>query len=268
MSVVFASDLHLEPRRPGSIEQFTAFCERVAREADRLYVLGDLFEAWIGDDDDDAELKPILAAMRSVADRGVACFFMHGNRDFLVGEGFAEATGCRLMDEFETIEAHGRRILLTHGDLLCTDDERYMQLRATIRDPAWRAEFLAKPLAERRGIAEQLRDLSKTETADKAEQIMDVNQGAVEQVMREHGVAELLHGHTHRPAIHRFTLDGEPVQRVVLGDWYERPTIARLDDSHVSCRKRGLTELPKSLFRIKHVRSTRLFGINAKQGLR
>ena len=231
MSVLFASDLHLEPRRPDSIAQFAAFCERVAREAERFYVLGDMFEAWVGDDDDDPGLEPILEAMRSVADRGVECYFMHGNRDFLVGEAFAETTGYRLMAEFETIEAHGRRILLTHGDQLCTDDEGYMRLRAMLHDPAWREDFLAKPLDERRAIAEQLRDLSKTETATKAEQIMDVNQHAVEQVMREHGVADLLHGHTHRPAIHRFTLDGVPAQRTVLGDWYEHPTIARLDDT-------------------------------------
>lgn len=234
MSVLFISDLHLEPRRPAPIRQFAAFCDRAAREAAQLYVLGDLFEAWVGDDDDDPGLEPILAALRTVAGAGVECFFMHGNRDFLVGDDFAAAAGCALLGDFETIEAHGHRVLLTHGDLLCTDDERYLQLRRTVRDPEWRADFLAKPLSERRVIAEQLRQLSKDETAGKAEQIMDVNTGAVEQAMREHGVTDLLHGHTHRPGIHRFTLDDRPAQRTVLGDWYGQPTIARLDDAGIA----------------------------------
>ncbi len=229
--VLFISDLHLEPGRPGSIEQFTAFCKHEAPAAERLDVLGDLFEAWIGDDDDDPGLEPILGTLKALADSGVECFFMHGNRDFLAGSGFAAATGCRLLGEFETIEAHGHELLLTHGDLLCTDDARYMEMRATVRDPAWQRDFLSKPLAERRAIAEQLRNVSKTETAEKAEDIMDVNAAAVEKTMREHGVTDLLHGHTHRPAVHHFTLDGQPARRTVLGDWYGQPTIARLTAS-------------------------------------
>lgn len=140
-------------------------------------------------------------------------------------------TGCRLLDDYETIEAHGTRLLLTHGDLLCTDDAGYMELRSTVRDPEWQREFLAKPLSERRAIAAQLREVSKTEMADKPEDIMDVNAQAVEDTMRAHGVTDLLHGHTHRPAMHRFTLDGAPARRTVLGDWYERPVVARLTDA-------------------------------------
>jgi UDP-2,3-diacylglucosamine hydrolase len=145
---------------------------------------------------------------------------MHGNRDFLIGKGFAAATGVNLLEEFACIEVCGQRVLLTHGDLLCTDDVRYLELRRQLRDPAWQREFLGKPLPERRRIAAELRQLSKTEMADKSEAIMDVNERAVRETMRRFGVYSLLHGHTHRPALHRFDLDGQPALRIVLNDWY------------------------------------------------
>ncbi|HEX6999796.1 MAG TPA: UDP-2,3-diacylglucosamine diphosphatase [Gammaproteobacteria bacterium] len=229
MTALFISDLHLDPKRPGSIDDFERFVAERALRAERVYVLGDLFEAWIGDDDDEPELARVLHALARLGDAGVPCAVMHGNRDFLIGERFARATGCRLLGDYELVEVHGARVLLTHGDLLCTDDVRYLELRSRLRDPLWQRDFLAKPLRERREIAAALRQLSATEMAEKPEQIMDVNQDTVERVMREHGVEWLLHGHTHRPAIHRFTLDGRPAMRIVLGAWYESPAIAWWD---------------------------------------
>lgn len=225
MTVLFISDLHLETDRPETTAKFLAFLERDAREAETLYILGDLFEAWIGDDDDDPGIAPILDGLAALTAAGVEGLFMHGNRDFLIGERFAARTGFELLGDFATVDLHGRRVLLTHGDLLCTDDTKYLAMRAQFRDAGWQREFLAKPLAERRAIARQLRTMSATEVAAKAESIMDVNQGAVERTMREHGVDTLLHGHTHRPNVHRFDLDGRPATRFVLGAWHDTAEI-------------------------------------------
>jgi UDP-2,3-diacylglucosamine hydrolase len=220
MAVLFVSDLHLDPSRPEPIEDFVAFTRREAREAETLYILGDLFEAWIGDDDDDPRLEPIVAALGELTRSGTGCRFMHGNRDFLVGDRLCRAAGIELLGEFERIELYGEPVLLTHGDLLCSDDLRYLELRRQLRDPAWQRDFLGKPLDERRRIAEGLRQMSRTEMAAKPEEIMDVNGDTVVETMRRHDVRLLLHGHTHRPAIHRFEIDGEPALRIVLNDWY------------------------------------------------
>jgi UDP-2,3-diacylglucosamine hydrolase len=229
MTVLFISDLHLDAGHPETIRRFAEFMQRDARTARELYILGDLFEAWIGDDDDDPRLTPIVAALREATRSGVPCAVMHGNRDFLIGEGFCAATGCRLLGDYERIVINGEPVLLTHGDLLCTDDTRYQALRGQLRGPAWQRDFLAKTVAERRKIATDLRQMSAAEIAAKAEDIMDVNQAAVERTMREFDVRLLLHGHTHRPAIHRFTLDGRPAQRIVLGAWYEQASFVRWD---------------------------------------
>jgi UDP-2,3-diacylglucosamine hydrolase len=230
MTALFVSDLHLDPDRPGATQRFIEFTHNDARSAERLYILGDLFEAWIGDDDDDPAVQPIVAALAELTTFGVACHFMHGNRDFLIGAQFAARTGCRLLPEYATIDVFGKRLLLTHGDLLCTDDTRYMTLRATVRDPVWQRDFLSKPLAERRNIARELRTLSKNEIANKSEQIMDVNADSVARTMREHGVQALLHGHTHRPGVHSFVLDGQEATRIVLGAWYEGGSVGRWDE--------------------------------------
>jgi UDP-2,3-diacylglucosamine hydrolase len=227
MTALLISDLHLHAGDAKTIRRFAEFAAGPAREAKQLYILGDLFEAWIGDDDDDQRIAPILAALKGLTGSGVACAVMHGNRDFLLGERFCELTGCRLLGEFERIEWHGEPVLLTHGDLLCTDDTRYMQLRAELRAPEWQRSFLAKSLAERRQIASDLRQLSAAEIAAKSEYIMDVNQAAVERTMRDFGVRMLVHGHTHRPAVHRFDLDGAPATRIVLGSWYDEPNCVR-----------------------------------------
>jgi UDP-2,3-diacylglucosamine hydrolase len=221
MSVLFISDLHLEGRRPETIGRFLAFIEERARHAEALYILGDLFEAWIGDDDTDLGIKPVIAALAELHKAGVPCSVMHGNRDFLLGRRFQCATGCRLLGDYETVSLAGEPLLLCHGDLLCTDDDAYMTLRKTVRDPAWQRNFLSKPLTERRAMAERLRSMSRAETAEKPEDIMDVNQTAVESAMRRFGVRRLLHGHTHRPATHEFELDGAAASRMVLGAWHD-----------------------------------------------
>jgi UDP-2,3-diacylglucosamine hydrolase len=231
MAVLFISDLHLDPARPESTAEFVAFTETAAREASRLYILGDLFEAWIGDDDDDPALQPILSAIAALTAAGTECSFMHGNRDFIAGNRFSAATGLRLLDEFEAIDLYGDKVLLTHGDLLCTDDVRYLELRSQLRDPAWQRDFLSRTLAERRLIAAELRQLSQTEMAAKSEAIMDVNEQTVRDTMRRFGVQQLLHGHTHRPAIHRFDLDGRPAKRIVLNDWYGPGGYVRWDEN-------------------------------------
>jgi UDP-2,3-diacylglucosamine hydrolase len=227
VTAIFISDLHLTAGDAETTRRFVEFMEGPARAARELYILGDLFEAWVGDDDDDPRLTPIVIALRRLTDSGVACALMHGNRDFLLGERFCLATGARLLGDYERITLFGEAVLLTHGDLLCTDDTRYMTLRAELRSPEWQRDFLARPLAERRQIASDLRQLSATEIAAKDEYIMDVNQATVERTMREHGVALLMHGHTHRPAVHRFDLDGRPAARIVLGAWYHDPSIVR-----------------------------------------
>jgi UDP-2,3-diacylglucosamine hydrolase len=227
VTALFISDLHLTAGDAETIRRFVDFMEGPARAARELYILGDLFEAWIGDDDDDPRLAPIVEALHGLTRSGVPCALMHGNRDFLLGPRFCAATGTRLLGDYERITLNGQPVLLTHGDLLCTDDTRYMTLRAELRSPVWQRDFLARPLAERRQIASDLRQLSATEVAAKDDYIMDVNQATVERTMREHGVTLLLHGHTHRPAVHRFELDGRPAARIVLGAWYHDPSIVR-----------------------------------------
>ena len=220
MADFFISDLHLDADRPASTEIFLHFLEERIDSGDRLFILGDLFEAWIGDDDDDNWLSPVRQGIAALSARNASVAFMHGNRDFLIGPTFAAATGTHLLDEYETITLQGERVLLTHGDLLCTDDLRYMTLRAQLRDPAWQANFLGKSLQERREIAKQLRNLSREEMADKSESIMDVNQATVNQVMQRFKARTLIHGHTHRQNTHVWQLDGQQATRIVLADWY------------------------------------------------
>ncbi len=231
MTTLFISDLHLDVDRPAAITRFLNFMEREASQASALYILGDLFEVWIGDDDTNPGYAPIVAALAKLKLQGIPCFFMHGNRDFLIGRRFATATGCVLLAEHEVLAIEGERVLLTHGDLLCTDDKPYMALRAEVRDPRWQREFLAKSTEERRAVAADLRKKSQAAIAAKTEEIMDVNQGAVEAAMREHDVPILLHGHTHRPGVHRFSLDGAAATRIVLGAWYEQGSVVRWDEN-------------------------------------
>jgi len=229
VATVLVSDLHLDPARPAAVESFLRFLRGVDA-GNQLLILGDLFEAWIGDDDDAAWLEPIRQSLAALDARDIDCGLMHGNRDFLVGEQFAATTGVRLLDEYALVELGGEQVLLTHGDLLCTDDTRYMTLRSQLRDPRWQTDFLSQPLTDRRRIAGELRELSRTEMATKPADIMDVNAASVDATMRRFGVRTLIHGHTHRPDFHRWTLDGHAALRIVLGDWYQTASCLIWDD--------------------------------------
>lgn len=229
MATLFVSDLHLDPARPAITALFLDFLARQAGRADACYILGDLFEAWIGDDDD-AELgRRVAGALRALADSGVPVHFLHGNRDFLIGERFAAAAGVRLLPESEAINLYGEPVLLLHGDTLCTDDADYQAFRAQVRDPAWQARLLELPLAQRRALAGQLRETSQQATQLKETAITDVNLEAVDGALRARGIRRMIHGHTHRPAIHEWMLDGQPARRAVLGDWYDRGSVLRCD---------------------------------------
>lgn len=229
MTTLLISDLHLDTQRPHIVDLFTDLLAGEGRRAQALYILGDLFEAWIGDDDDAALPARIASATRALSDSGVPVYFMHGNRDFLLGADYAARAGITLLADPTVVELGDERTLLMHGDTLCTDDVEYLKFRALVRDPNWQRQFLARPLAERRAFAAQARGESRTHTAAAKPEIMDVTQTAVEETMREHGVRRLIHGHTHRPATHRFHLDGQTAERIVLGDWYEQDSVLRLD---------------------------------------
>ncbi len=222
MTTLFISDLHLEPRRPEVALAFANYLQTRAMKADALYILGDLFEAWIGDDFENEFTQQVKQAIKAVSDSGVPTCFMHGNRDFLIGELFCAQTGCQLLDDPTLIELGGRKALLMHGDTLCTRDVEYQKLRQMVRDPAWQAAALSKPIPERLAMAQSLRDVSRQETGDKAEDIMDVTPAEVVRVMAEHNVDLLIHGHTHRPAVHRLEVAGNAATRIVLGDWYQK----------------------------------------------
>lgn len=225
MTTFFISDLHLCASRPAITRLFVEFLQQRLQPGDRLYILGDLFEAWIGDDAIDENTQPVIDALQQLHHNNVEVFIMHGNRDFLLGDSFCRATGSQLINDPTLIELDDLRILLMHGDTLCTDDVDYQAFRQQVRAPAFCNEFLSHPIEKRISIASQFREESRTRSKEKSAEIMDVNQSTVEQVMREHGVHHLVHGHTHRPALHHFELDGEPAKRTVLGDWYQQGSV-------------------------------------------
>ena len=228
MSTLFISDLHLDDARPRIVQAFENLLATQATKVHALYILGDLFESYIGDDDDAPLNARVARATRNVSDAGVAVYFMHGNRDFLLGREYAERAGMTVLEDPFVIELSGERTLLMHGDTLCTDDASYLQFRNLVRNPDWQRAFLAKPLAERRASAAQARGESRKHTASAKPEIMDVNQAAVEAAMRAHGVRRLIHGHTHRPATHYFDTVGMKAERIVLGDWYEESSVTRI----------------------------------------
>ncbi len=229
MTTLLIADLHLQPARPEVTAGFLHWLENRARGADALYILGDFFEAWIGDDlldlgDADPTGNAPLAlrvagALRRLSEDGTRIRLMHGNRDFLLGERFANAAGARLLPDPSVIDMGGSPVLLMHGDSLCTGDEAYMAFRNQARDPRWQQQVLAMPISDRLALARQLREQSGEANSNKAEDIMDVTPGEVGRVMRDQGVTTLIHGHTHRPAVHGLEVDGKPAQRLVLGDW-------------------------------------------------
>ena len=231
MTTLFISDLHLEASKPEIGEQFLAFLEGEARDADALYILGDLFESWVGDDDPNPHYAIMKRALRALVDAGVPVFFMHGNRDFMISTEFAAETGVALLDDPETIELHGDKVLLSHGDALCIDDQQYQQVRLMTRDPEWQAMMRAKPLEERLAFAANARQQSQAYNASVGEDIMDVNQDAVVGTFRNRDIDILLHGHTHRPAVHDVDLGDRTGKRIVLGDWYEQGSVVRWDEN-------------------------------------
>ena len=219
---LFISDLHLDESRPGIVEQFERFLETVAPGADALYVLGDLFEYWVGDDSITLPFPARIAARLKGASARVPISFMHGNRDFVASAGFAAGTGSTLIADPTEIDLYGTRTLLLHGDTLCTGDAAYQAFRKQVRDPKWQAAALARPIAERIAIAQDLRLKSEGAKQGKAMAIMDVAPGTVEQVFRDSGCTQMIHGHTHRPARHVHRVDGTERVRWVLADWYDR----------------------------------------------
>jgi UDP-2,3-diacylglucosamine hydrolase len=237
MNSLFISDLHLAPERPRILEQFFALLEGPARGADALYVLGDLFEHWLGDDNAGDPLnRSVAEAFAKVASAGTAVYFMHGNRDLLVGEEFAKHAGASLLADPSEVDLYGTRTLLMHGDTLCTDDIEYLNFRAYARDPRNQARFLGQTIEARRAEMEGLRLRNVGAKQGKTAEIMDVNAQAVEQVLRKHGYPRLIHGHTHRPARHVHNVDGRDCERWVLADWYE-------NGSYLKCDANGCTSV-------------------------
>ena len=219
---VFVSDVHLDAAAPEAQQQFLEFLRTQAAGARALYILGDLFETWVGDDDAGGERAAVLEALRELTASGVACFLLHGNRDFLIGEDFCRKTGCQLLPDPVIAQLDGERVLLTHGDALCIDDHAYQELRSIVRTPAWQRRFLALPLKDRQLLANEARAGSRAHTTRTIPTVMDVNAAAVTAAFKASRVRTIIHGHTHRPAVHDALVDGEPVQRIVLGAWYEQ----------------------------------------------
>ncbi|MDQ2068934.1 UDP-2,3-diacylglucosamine diphosphatase [Natronospira bacteriovora] len=229
MSTLFISDLHLHTTRPEITRLFLDFLQGEAREAEALYILGDLFEAWIGDDAASEHDQAVIAGMKALTDSGVPGYFMRGNRDFLIGERFARETGFSILPDPTTVTLYGEPVLLMHGDSLCIDDHDYMAFQQVVRSEAWQQDFLSKPIEDRIAFARKAREESAARGKEKSMEIMDVNKQEVKKSMAAAGVRRFIHGHTHRPAIHDIEVNGEPAQRIVLGDWYEQGSVLRVN---------------------------------------
>ena len=236
MTTLFISDLHLDAERPAVTELFGAFMQKEATRADALYILGDLFEAWVGDDDPSETGAYVAARIREVADAEVPVFFIRGNRDFLLGDAFARRAGMRILPDPAVVMLYGKPVLLMHGDLLCTGDTAYQAFRAQTRNPAWQAQFLAQPLAARLAFAAQARAASaahqggmKQQDKTQFETLTDVATATVDATFAQFGIHTIIHGHTHRPAMHDLTVDNHACQRIVLGDWYEQGSVLRVE---------------------------------------
>ncbi|GAA0840670.1 UDP-2,3-diacylglucosamine diphosphatase [Marinobacter szutsaonensis] len=229
MTTLFISDLHLEESRPDITDAFLAFLKDKAMGVERLYILGDFFEAWIGDDERTPLQETVAAALKEVSESGTDIFLMHGNRDFLIGEDFCNRAGATLLDDPTVVDLYGTPTLLMHGDSLCTADVEYQKFRANMRNPQWQQMILARPLEDRQQMARQLREISMAKNQGKAETIMDVTPEEVVKEMEAHSVQRLIHGHTHRPAIHDLEANGQPAKRIVLGDWDQHVWWLRVD---------------------------------------
>lgn len=235
MSTLFVSDLHLDPARPEITALFLRFLREQAASADALYILGDLFEAWVGDDDPSEAGAEVAAGLRALAGHGVPLYFMHGNRDFLIGADYARRAGMRILPDPAVVALHGQPVLLMHGDLLCSDDTAYQAFRAQTRDPDWQQRFLAQPLDARLAFAAQARQASMARQQEMLqddrgtfETVTDVSPATVEATFARFGVETLIHGHTHRPAVHELRVGARACRRIVLGDWYEQGSVLRV----------------------------------------
>lgn len=234
MPTLFISDLHLCGKRPAVTEGFLKFLSHQAIEADALYILGDFFEYWIGDEAiDHPDHRPVIDGLKRLTSGGTPVFLQHGNRDFLLGEAFARASGCTLLPDPYVLDLYGTPTLLTHGDYLCTDDSEYQTFRQMVRDPQWQQTFLSQSVEEREAVARHYRQMSMEISATKKPEIMDVSDATVRQQMKQHAVQQMIHGHTHRPAIHEFELGGHPAKRIVLGDWYDQGSVLVVDAQRI-----------------------------------
>jgi len=233
VATLFIADLHLQTEEPAITAGFLRFLQGEARHADALYILGDLFEAWIGDDDPNPLHQRVAAAIRALVDSGVPCYFIHGNRDFLLGKRFARESGMQLLPQEKVLNLYGRNVLIMHGDTLCTDDAGYQAFRAKVHQPWLQTLFLALPLFIRHHVAAKMRAGSRAANSSKSLAIMDVNQQAVIEAMEKHRVQWLIHGHTHRPAVHQLTANDAPAWRAVLGAWHSEGSMIRVSESDV-----------------------------------
>jgi len=231
MTTFFISDIHISEQYPEIGEQLIDFLENQAQQSDALYILGDLFEYWLGDDDTNPEYKKIQSALKLFTDKKTPTYFIHGNRDFLIGETFAHETGIKILSDPSIIELYGERILISHGDIFCTDDVEYQSSRKQTRDPNWQKMILEKPLKERKVFANEAREKSSIYTQKINEVLMDVNQSETNKTFEKYGLNRIIHGHTHKPAIHNSMINGELYKRIVLGDWYEQGSVLKWDQS-------------------------------------
>ena len=232
MTTLFISDLHLDLARPNITRAFVEFLRTDAINADRVYILGDLFESWIGDDDHTDLSSTVIEELRQLSLRKVPVYLQHGNRDFLIGPDFFSQSLCLPLADPTLIDLYGKPVLLMYGDSLCTDDKDYMNFRTMVRDPNWQREFLKQPLEQRRVIARQIRNASKDANSNKSQEIMDVSPDEVTRAFSEHQVDLLIHGHTHRPFVHKKMLDSKNTTRVVLGDWEDYAWVLRYLPDH------------------------------------
>lgn len=231
MTILFVSDIHISEKNPEIGEQFIDFLEKQARQSEALYILGDLFDYWLGDDDPNPEYKKIKSALTQYTNKEIPTYFMHGNRDFLIGGSFANETGIKIISDPSIIELYGEKILISHGDMFCVDDIAYQSGRKLTRSPNWQKMILAKSLKERKAFAYKAREKSSKHIQEANEILMDVNQGEINKTFKKYGLNQIIHGHTHKPAIHNSVIKGESYKRIVLGDWYEQGSILKWDQS-------------------------------------
>jgi len=228
MTTLFISDLHLDEQRPETTDLFLQFLRYETGSADALYILGDLFEYWLGDDVPSNCATRVASALSSLVNSGTPCYFMHGNRDFLLRDTYAKQAGITLLPEEYVLDLYGEQVLLMHGDSLCTDDIPYQQFRVLVRNPDWQDDFLSKSPEERLQVAIQARNASAEHKGNVGMEIMDVNAAEVSAAFARHGVQKMIHGHTHRPATHDLEANQSPAQRIVLGDWYTQSSVLRV----------------------------------------